>query len=217
MHARRPIVGLGSAVKESDLRSFPSDTWAAGRSFYRVARKSANGEWLSPWWFCQCGQDRFDLPVDYEVGTLCAGSDRITGVLEYLGDAMNEVISTEFLDERRGYELAYNASFPLANMCSKRATGFGITNATMTGPDYQESQEWAFRFAELPVDGLRYRARTVIDGPGTALALFDEPGAHDWPIRDLYELDSHELLEELSERGVRVAPVPRLTDISIVE
>ena len=125
------------------MSAFPVRRWGAEASFYRVSGRDKAGNWLSPWWFCSQGDCRFDLTGDAGKGTLYAGTNPVTGVLEYLGDQAHKVVTSDFLAHRRVCELAYDKGFPLADFTSPKAGSFGVSNLLSASQDYDIAQSWA--------------------------------------------------------------------------
>lgn len=155
------------------LEGFPLVKY--GREMYRAAR-------AAPWWFCTCGGCCFDISADHPsgLGTLYAGSDPITGVLEIIGPEMMErPISREFLSVRTIWTLGYDREVILADLSHESAVGFGVTNELSTRVPNGIPQAWAVAFADENFDGIRYQTRFSTGTQATGIALFDEAGEQD--------------------------------------
>jgi len=61
-----------------DWATFPAFRPRTGTVLWRAARRGRE-----PWWFCTCGNCRFDL--DAPRGTCYAGTDELSGILENIG------------------------------------------------------------------------------------------------------------------------------------
>lgn len=179
---------------------------------YRAARKA-------PWWFCTCGDCRFDIPADDPsgFGTLYAGTDPITGVLEIIGPEMTErPISREFLADRTIWTIGYEQAVVLADLSHEIAVGFGVTNELSTMVPYHVPQVWAATFVDAGVDGIRYRTRFSTGTEVTGIALFDEAGEKDWIALVYCRSDDDEIVAALRERLIDVDDVPSSDAMQII-
>lgn len=176
---------------------------------YRFARRA-------PWWFCTDGACRFDLMDADGLGTLYAGTDIVTGVLEAIGaEFLGRPVSRSFLSERTVWALSYDRSLELADTCHARARGFGVTNELSSMVPYTVPQAWALAFAKAGWDGVSYRARYVTAPHATAVAVFDEAGSHDWPATRVCDGGQPEVVETLGEVGVAVVDPPYLAQLDV--
>lgn len=180
---------------------------------YRAARRT-------PWWFCTCGDCRFDLPPDDPsgLGTLYAGTDPVTGVVEMIGpESSHRPISRTFLASRTIWTLGYNRAMDLADLQHSSPLGFGVTNELASMVPYDVPQMWATALASQSLDGLKYRTRFSTGPVATGLAIFDEAGSKDWIALAYCRADDDEILTELADRGIQVVDVPLSTSMEILE
>jgi hypothetical protein len=181
---------------------------------HRFARRS-------PWWFCTCGDCRFDLDpaVPHGDGTLYAGVDPLTGVLETLGPelAAGGVVTRSFLAARRDWVLAYDRPLELADLTARRAVGFGVTNELATMTPYDVPQGWAEAFHDAGWDGIAYRARFDPAGDAPSVALFDVAGVHeDWPATPGPAGDDDAVVDALRALGIVAEDPPPLGALELV-
>ncbi len=179
---------------------------------YRAARQV-------PWWFCRCGDCRFDIDSDATngFGTLYAGTDPVTGVLETVGPEMAErPITRTFLAERIVWMLAYDRALVLADLCHDTAIGFGVTNELSTIVPYDVPRTWATVFADHGLDGISYRTRFSTGAAATGVALFDEAGDHDWVAEVYARADDDEMVAALRARHIHVDDVPTSAAMDLI-
>ena len=179
---------------------------------YRAAR-------FEPWWFCTCGDCRFDLhgTGTPRQGTLYAGTDPVTGVLEALGpDLAGRPVARTFLARRTVWMLAYDRPVDLADLCSDAAIGFGVTNELSVMIPYTTPQQWAEAFAAEGLDGISYRTRFSTGPAATGIALFDAAGAHDWPKTACCIANSAEIESELAGRHISVEDPPPAAALTLL-
>lgn len=180
---------------------------------YRAAREA-------PWWFCTCGDCRFDISGDHSSGrgTLYAGSDPITGVVEIIGPEMIErPISRTFLSDRTIWTLGYDRAMILADLSHESAVGFGATNELSTMVPYDIPQSWAEAFADEGLDGISYRTRFSTGKETTGIALFDEAGAKGWVALVYCRADDDEIVETLRERLIAVEDIPSSNAMDVID
>jgi hypothetical protein len=191
------------------LDGFPSRRHS--EEVYRAARRA-------PWWFCTCGDCRFDLDprTPPELGTLYSGVDPITGVLETIGPEMTRPITRTFLAERTVWMLAYDRPLELADLCDDAAVGFGVTNELSSMTPYDVPQAWARAFADDGWDGIAYRTRFSTGAQATGIALFDEAGAKNWPAVQYCRAEDSDIVEALDVRHIRVDDVPSAAALTIL-
>lgn len=198
------------ALPPASLDGFP--VTAHADAVYRVARRE-------PWWFCTCGDCRFDLSPGAPggLGTLYAGTDPITGVLETIGPELTGLpVARTFLAERTVWILGYDRPLELADLCHPAAVGFGVTNELSTMVPYSRPQAWAEAFAERGLDGISYRTRFSTEREPTGVALFDEAGHHDWIAVASCRADDDSVVAALSTRRIVVADIPSSSSMQIV-
>jgi hypothetical protein len=180
---------------------------------YRAARQA-------PWWFCTNGDCRFDLPADNPagLGTLYAGTDPVTGMLDCIGPEMaKRTVTVAFLAERTVWALAYDRALRLADLGHAAAVGFGVTNELSTMVPYDVPQAWANAFAGEGLDGIAYITRFSTGPEVTGLALFDAAGEHDWVTRKHCPGDAPEIVDELQARHVRVEEIPSSSMLQFID
>jgi RES domain len=180
---------------------------------FRAARQD-------PWWFCTCGQCRFDLgPEDPSgLGTLYAGTDPVSGVLEVIGpEFAGRPVARRFVAERTVWALAYDRPLQLADLVHRRAAGFGVTNELSTMVPYRVPQAWAKALADAGWDGISYRTRFNTSPQVTGMAWFDGAGAHgDWPATRWCDGDDPAMIEALAQFGIEVAEPPKLAALQVL-
>ncbi|TJZ94449.1 RES domain-containing protein [Actinacidiphila oryziradicis] len=192
---------------------FPRVEMRAGRVLYRAAKRG-NGAW----WFCHCGECRFDLPTPR--GTCYVGTDPMSGFLESFGPdwCAGEpaiVLIPRFVKERVVHEYELPRTVGTANLSSRGAVAFRVTNELSNMTPYDVPQKYAQVFDQTPGRrrthqflGIRFRTR-FDTGPVThGLALFGEEGERAWPS-SVHDIDV-ELIAELKAVGVFVEGPPGL-------
>jgi hypothetical protein len=159
------------------------------------------------------------MPADHPngLGTLYAGSDPITGVLEIIGPEMVErPISQTFLSERAIWTLGYDREIVLADLNHETALGFGVTNELSTMVPYDVPQAWAEAFAGESLDGIRYRTRFSTGEAATGIALFDDVGAQNWVALMYCRADDQEIIAELMVRHIYVEDIPFSDSMDVI-
>jgi RES domain-containing protein len=198
-------------VAPPDLTGFPARTHDG--FVYRAAR-------CAPWWFCTCGGCRFDLEANppHGQGTLYAGTDEITGVVETVGpELIGGTIARRFLDERNVWALAYDRAVIIADLTADEAVGFGVTNELSTMVPYGIPQTWANAFEQRGWDGISYRTRFNTAPATTGVALFDDAGSHPgWPARQVCGADDPAIVAELNRRHITVEDPPVLRSLTVL-
>ena len=205
--ARQRVV---QGLPPESLQGFPIRRYKD--EFYRAAREA-------PWWFCTYGDCRFDIQVDHRsgLGTLYAGSDPLTGVVEMIGPEMIErPISRAFLAERTIWTLSYDRVLILADLIQETALGFGITNELSNMVPYDVPQAWAEAFVNESLDGISYRTRFSTGKQSTGIALFDEAGAHDWVALPYCRADDEEIVDALKSRFIDVEEIPSSSSMDVI-
>lgn len=181
-------------------------------ALYRAAQRE-------PWWFCTCGGCRFDLDAAHpsRLGTLYAGTDAITGLLETLGPEMTgRPVSRSFLAARTVWILGYDRALKLADLCADGAVGFGVTNELSSMVPYGVPQAWAQAFADDGWDGIAYRTRFSTGPAVTGVAAFDDAGSHDWLAIAYCSGDAPEMVHELAARNITVESAPMASSMDII-
>jgi len=181
-------------------------------AFFRAARHA-------PWWFCRCGGCRFDLedPVEPLMGTLYAGTDEVSGVMETIGpELVGGTISRRFLADRTVWMLSYDRPLHVAELASPAAVGLGVTNELASMTPYAIPQAWASALHQAGWDGISYRTRFNTGSVATGLALFDLAGSHpDWPAEAIGSADAPVIVSSLAARGIAVDDPPPLAALSL--
>lgn len=202
---------VSQSAPPDDLRGFPTTTHDG--EVYRVAR-------LSPWWFCVCGECRFDLDADaaHGRGTMYAADDRITGVIETIGpELIGRTIAWRFLADRTVWALAYDRPLVNADLTADAAIGYGITNELSTMVPYTVPQLWASAVDEHGWDGISYRTRFNTASVATGVALFDEAGAHpSWPAQRVCAASDPAIIADLASRSITVEDPPKLASLMVL-
>jgi RES domain len=195
----------------NDLDGFP--TARHRRGFFRAAR-------FAPWWFCCCGDCRFDLDAGspFGQGTLYAGTDEITGILETIGPELaGKTISSRFLSDRIVWELNYDRAMVLADLTADAAAGFGVTNELSTMVPYIVPQSWASAFELHGLDGISYRTRFNPSPEPTGVALFDTAGSHpNWPASKVCDGNDERIVAAVAARNISVADPPMLAALTVL-
>lgn len=194
------------------VEGFP--TRSVDGPYFRAARHA-------PWWFCRCGNCRFDLVDDASspTGTLYAGTDPLTGIVEVIGpELIGGIVSIAFLQQRTVWEINYNRPLRLASLAHPRALSFGVTNELSTMVPYHVPQQWASAFHHAGFDGIHYRTRFSTTDTATGVALFDDAGEHVWPCAALCRADDQSVVAQLEGIGISVMrDVPLAEDFTFLE
>jgi hypothetical protein len=212
----RDRVALGqvtrAASKQSrppkSLAGFPRTTLRRGQRIFRAARRA-------PGFFCSCGNCRFDLAEPN--GTLYVGTDALVGLLETIGPHLaGGVVSRQFLEERRIFSRRLSADLPVANLASRRAAGFGVTNELATMTPYDVPRAWAAALYAAGYAGIRYRTRFDVGAGARGLALFGDEGERGWRAQDDGPADTPAMVRRLQgECNITVADRPRLDQLEV--
>jgi hypothetical protein len=100
----------------------------------------------------------------------------------------------------------------LADLTSRKTSGWGINAEIHASFDYAKPRAWAARLRAAGVRGLRYASRSDPALVGRAVALFGSAGLHtrapDGMRTQVSSLDEPEARRLLEARGVLVVPVP---------
>lgn len=161
-------------------------------------------------------ESRFDLPGPY--GTCYLAADMLAALLEVLAaDREGAVVSSEFLSQRAVRELHVPHEIAVADMTSRRASGFGITAEIGTILPYDCPQAWAAKLHEAGFWGIVYWLR---HDPSRAegIALFGPQGERKRWKRGREHLISEELIRRLlMECGIEVVPIPSSDQLRILD
>ncbi len=188
----------------ADLSKFP--VRSLQRRLWRAARKE-------PWWYCSDGDCRFDL--DAPKGTCYLGTDELVGILESIGpEVANGVISEAYLRQRKLFSWSPRRPLRTADLMSRRAAGFGVTNELSTMQPYAVPRSWARAFEQGRFAGITYRSRFDPGATQRAVAHFGHAGPASRSSRAGIPIgpDLYARLEK--ECGIRVAGPPRLLDLT---
>jgi hypothetical protein len=198
----------GQRRPPKSLSGFPRTTLRRGVRIFRAARHA-------PWFFCACGACRFD--VAQPNGTLYVGTDALVGLLETIGPHLEGgLVSRSFLARRRMFSRRLSADLPVANLTSRRAAGFGVTNELATMTPYDVPRAWAAALYEHGYAGIRYRTRFDSGPDARGLALFGDAGERGWRAQDDGPADAPVLVERLQQEcNITVADPPRLDQLFV--
>ncbi|MET7894979.1 hypothetical protein [Streptomyces mirabilis] len=188
---------------------------------YRAAKRGKGA-----WYFCHSGDCRFDLPSPR--GTLYAGTDELSGLLESIGldwcaGKRAAVLIPELVNERQIHSYKPPAIWQLANLCHRKAAGFRVSNELADMTPYDIPREYAMifdatrdRVGRRRFHGIRFRSRF---DPGTlprGVALFGEEGERPWVSSKVREIDD-ELIAELAAIGIAVEEPPASDELEPVK
>ncbi|MCL4414232.1 MAG: RES family NAD+ phosphorylase [Actinobacteria bacterium] len=190
-----------------DLSGFPRKTVAARTRLWRAAAKA-------PWWYCSDGLCRFDL--DEPEGTCYLATDELAAVIEMIGpDAAVGVVTPEFLDAHTLYARALTAPLRTADLLSRRAIGFGVTNELSTMVPYDTPRRWSAALRGSGFDGISYRTRFDTGPTSRGRALFGLAGLAHHRIVARRSID-HDLQLRLTRYcHIDVAEPPRLDQLDL--
>lgn len=201
-----------------DWATFPAYRPRTGAVLWRAARRGRE-----PWWFCACGNCHFDL--DAPRGTCYAGTDELAGILESIGYewARGSPLTVAFLRGRALHACPASDLLdgPLANLTSRKAVGFRITNELSDMTPYAIPRAFA-RLLDAAHKGSRrvfggIRLRTRFDTGNTArgVALFGDAGPRTRANATEQKI-TEELVNALVELGLRISGPPPLSALSVV-
>lgn len=201
-----------------DWATFPAFRPRTGTVLWRAARRGRE-----PWWFCTCGSCRFDL--DAPRGTCYAGTDELSGILENIGYewASGSPLTLAFL---RGRTLHASVAAglvdgPLANLTSRKAVGFRITNelSDMTPYDvpraFARLVDAARNGSRRAFGGIRFRTRFDTGITTRGVALFGDAGLRTGVSATEQEI-TDELVEALVELGLNIDGPPPVSALTVV-
>lgn len=201
-----------------DWATFPAFRPRTGTVLWRAARRGRE-----PWWFCACGSCRFDL--DAPRGTCYAGTDELSGILENIGYewASGSPLTLAFL---RGRTLHASVAAglldgPLANLTSRKAVGFRITNELSDMTPYDVPRAFA-RLVDAARNGsrrvfggIRFRTRFDTGITTRGVALFGDAGLRTGVSATEREI-ADELVDALVELGLNIDGPPPLSALTVV-
>lgn len=195
---------------ETRLRKFPRTELTTDRELWRLVL-----EGRGPWWFSGSGEGRFDLREPE--GTCYLATDELSALLEAVGpDRQGGAISTRFLEDRRLRRLRAPRSRSLADLTSRRASGFGLTLEIHTIVPYDLPRAWAASLRKAGAEGLLFFVRHD-PAAGHGVALFGRQGERTSWRRGRQLRIERSLVERLEkECGISVVEVPRLEELRIV-
>lgn len=201
-----------------DWATFPVSRPSTGTVLWRAARRGRE-----PWWFCSCGDCRFDL--DPPRGTCYAGTDELSGILESIGYewANGSPLTLAFLRSRTLHSsvAADLLDRPLANLTSRKAVGFRITNelSDMTPYDipraFARLIDAARKGSRRIFGGVRFRTRFDTGVTARGIALFGDTGLCTGVSSTEQEI-LDELVDALAELGLNIDRPPPLSALSVV-
>ena len=191
------------------MAGFPSRPLSPETPLFRVIR-----EGYGPWWFGSTLEGRFDLPEPE--GTCYFAGDPLAALLELIGPELESgVVSADFLKERRMRELRVPEEIEVADLTSRKASGFGVTGEIGTIVPYALPQAWAARLRAAGSGGLTYWLRHD-PSRGEGFALFGPHGERTRWKKGKEKPISREFISRLAtECSIEVLPVPRSSEIRI--
>lgn len=199
--------------------TFPVTRPGTGTVLWRAARRGRE-----PWWFCSCGDCRFDL--DPPRGTCYAGTDQLSGILESIGYewASGSPLTLAFLRSRTLHAsvAADLLDGPLANLTSRKAVGFRITNELSDMTPYDVPRAFARlidaarKGTRRVFGGVRFRTRFDTGMRARGIALFGDAGLCTGVGATEQDI-SDELVDALVELGLNIDSPPPLSALSVVK
>lgn len=199
-----------------DWATFPTSRLRAGTLLWRAARRGRE-----PWWFCACGDCRFDL--DEPRGTCYAGTDELSGILESIGYewAGGSPLTLHFVRKRVLHSTSDLVTSPLANLTSRKAVGFRVTNELSDMTPYDTPRAYArlldaARTAGRQVfAGIRYRTRFDTGAKTRGIAVFGDAGPRSGLPTTEQEI-TDELIDGLITLGLSIDLPPPLSALTLV-
>lgn len=202
----RQTPSIGEPPPHEHLDGFPVWHVHAGTVLCRVTTSN-----LGPWWFSSSAHGRFDLAPPR--GTCYLADDEVGAMLEVLGPV--NVVSPSWAARLSMWHLGLPRQCSAADTTVRAARGYGVTAELASITPYDLPQRWAAAFAAAGHQGVRYRVRHD-PGGSRALALFGAAGERRWPRGRRQQVGPALLRRLAAEAGVRVAPLPAVTDIGEV-
>lgn len=169
----------------------------------------AHGVDLGPWWFGNDGGGRFDLRPPR--GTCYVALDPLSALRERLGPVLggSQAVPESLLEASVVSRLRLTAPREVADVQDGRAAAFGVTRELESMVPYAVPQAWARAFDEAGSGGVKYGPRFT-PGGSSAVALFDDEGAADWPV------DPDPVPAQQVSGAPRALPTPRRADLTVV-
>lgn len=195
--------------------NFPLSRPRTGRLLWRAARRGRE-----PWWFCACGDCRFDL--DAPRGTCYAGTDEFSGILESIGWewAGGQPLTLAFVRMRTLHSSSAVLTGPLANLASRKAIGFRVTNelSDMTPYDtpraYARLLDAARRAGKQVFAGIRFRTRFDTGSTIRGVALFGDVGLRNG-VPTVEQEITDDLIDALTALGLVIDVPPALSALTL--
>lgn len=188
----------------ASLAGFPAYPIGVETDLFR-----AHTETLGPWWFGTDGGGRFDLPDPR--GTCYVALDALSALRERLGPVLGP--SQSVPETLLAYTVVSRLRLPavreVADVQSRGAAAFGVTRELETMVPYAVPQAWARAFDSAGLRGVRYGPRFT-PGDCSAVALFDEGGAQEWPA------DPSPVPAAQVPGAPTAMPTPRRADLTVV-
>jgi hypothetical protein len=164
----------------------------------------------SPWWFSNDGSGRFDPMGVPNRGACYFAADELAAFVEVFRTQMT--LPVESIERRRVSLVVLDRDLRLADLCARRALGYGVTAELGAGGDYDRSQEFASAALAAGFEGVRWWVRHDPAQTLVGLALFGPAGEPDdsgeWPVPDAAELSDRLLVQARRTFGYRVVPRP---------
>ncbi|MCB1000350.1 MAG: RES family NAD+ phosphorylase [Acidimicrobiales bacterium] len=186
-----------------------------------VAELHRLSEFPGSWWFASTevddhGGGRFDLPPPQ--GT-CYLADSLTGaIVEKLLRTPVKVVVAERLDELFHTVVTVRRTPTVADLTSRRATGFGLNAEIHSTLEYGRTRRWAAAFHRNGFRGLRHRLRGDVSQRLAGWALFGTAGlrrrAPNGMATAVRPLDRLEVVRVLDRLGVELRPIPAVVPIA---
>lgn len=195
---------VAQAAPTTSLEGFPAHRVDTATDLFR-----AHGGAFGPWWFGNEGGGRFDLPSPR--GTCYTALDPGSAVRERVGPVLGGAgaVPESLLEDVVVSRLRLPADRAVADVQATAAGEFGVTRELETMVPYAVPQLWAQAFDRAGHGGVRYGPRFT-PGECSAVALFDDEGAKEWPP------DPDPVPAASAPGAPRVLPTPRRSDLTVV-
>jgi hypothetical protein len=145
-------------------------------------------------------------------GTCYLADDLETALGEKLLRRPKKIVPAQRLRELFHARIAVTQPPLLADLTSRKASGWGINAEIHVSFDYAKPRAWAAQLRAVGARGLRFAARSDPALAGRAVALFGAAGLHarapDGMRTQVSRLDESEARRLLEARGVLVVPIP---------
>ena len=188
----------------ASLAGFPAYPLDTDTDLFR-----AHGAAFGAWWFGNDGTGRFDLLAPR--GTCYLALDPLTALRERLGPVLgsSQAVPESLLEEAVVSRLRLPRARRVADVQDRRAAAFGVTRELESMVPYAVPQAWARALDEEGCGGVRYGPR-LTPGDVSAIALFDQAGAVEWPA------DPDPVPAQEVPGGPTSMPTPRRADLTVV-